>query len=85
MNELLCEIMSICYEISRTSKADVFFEYSPHVSSFSVEWYEDGWKELDDPEYKEPEYIAMVKHINEGNLLSVRAKLHEIAGKVWAE
>ena len=44
MCEFLCEVLSRCYKISASGKADIFFEYSPHVGKFSVYWYGGLWK-----------------------------------------
>lgn len=43
MNKLLCEVLSMCFRISRDCDADVFFEYYPHCNSYSVYYYPDGW------------------------------------------
>lgn len=43
MNELLCEILSICHKISVNSKADVFFNYMPHCDAYNVRVSKNGW------------------------------------------
>lgn len=43
--EKLQEIVALCYEISTKSKADAFFDYSPHTRQISVIVYENGWNE----------------------------------------
>lgn len=80
MNEILCEILSMCYRISNNSKADVFFNYSPHCDCFTVNYYRDGWKEHHLEEHDEIcKYIAMTEGIDEENLLSCKAELMKLA------
>lgn len=43
--EKLQEIVALCYEISTKTKADAFFDYSPHTRQISVYVYENGWSE----------------------------------------
>ena len=40
---LLKEIIARCFEISTQTKADVFFDYHPHITSISIRIYLDGW------------------------------------------
>lgn len=42
---LLAAIAKKCYIISTKSKAQVFFNYSPHVKWYCVEFYKVGWME----------------------------------------
>jgi hypothetical protein len=44
MYNLLCEVLSMCYEISNKSEADVFFEYSPHIDGYMVYCFREGWQ-----------------------------------------
>ncbi|MCI9247465.1 MAG: hypothetical protein HFJ30_10300 [Clostridia bacterium] len=43
MKELLLQILDKCYEISTTTKADVFFSYSPHCNFYDVYYCQNGW------------------------------------------
>jgi len=44
----IVEIFELCLEISNTTEHDVFFEYSPHVNCFSVNYYINGWESGED-------------------------------------
>ena len=75
MKKLLCEVLSKCYEISTNTEADVFFDYSPHVNSFSVFVYRNGWT----PETAgDMEYLALSIKATKGNLISTMAKLLDL-------
>ena len=43
MKEKVLQIMELCYDISNTTKHDVFFSYSPHVSQVSINIHHNGW------------------------------------------
>lgn len=75
MNKLLCEVLSKCYEISTNTKADVFFDYAPHVKAFSVFVYRDGWTEKTACDM---EYFAMSLRVTKGNLITTMAKLYDL-------
>ena len=75
MSKLLCEILSKCYEISTNTKADVFFDYAPHVNTFSVFVYRDGWTEETNGDM---EYFAMSLRATRGNLITILAKLYDL-------
>lgn len=48
----LQEIISLCYEISTKTKADVFLNYSPHIAAVLISYHPNGWNsEIDDWEY----------------------------------
>lgn len=61
--EALHSVLELCMTISQLTKADCFFEYTPHTNGFSVHYYRDGWVEG-----AEPEWLAMSTDINEENL-----------------
>lgn len=44
---LLGQIIATCYEISTQTKADAFFNYSPHTSQISIAIHPTGWNEND--------------------------------------
>lgn len=75
MNKLLCEILNKCYDISRKTVADVFFDYSPHVNSFTVYVYRNGWKHENAGDM---EYFACSIGVTKGNLISTMAKLLDL-------
>ena len=47
---LLNQILATCYEISTQTKADAFFDYSPHISGIIISIHPNGWSEDDDYE-----------------------------------
>lgn len=63
---LLQKVLGLCVEISTTTKADVFFDYVPHVDSFNLRVYLDGW-EVDRP----VSYKAECIDISERDLLAM--------------
>lgn len=79
MCEFLCALVSKCYQISTTTDADVFFEYFPHVNTFTVYVCPDGWT----PENAgHMEYLAQSLQVTKANLLSTIAKLFELESKL---
>lgn len=44
MNEMICEVLNLCYKISTESEADVFFDYIPHCNAYHVDVCPHGWK-----------------------------------------
>ncbi len=48
---ILIDIFKKCYEISKNTKADCFFNFSPHVNSISIDVYPKGYRNSDDTEY----------------------------------
>lgn len=44
LNELV-DIFKKCYEISKNTKADCFFDYSPHVNGISISAYRRGYND----------------------------------------
>ena len=63
MSDKLREILWLCYKISTESKADVFFNYSPHTDSYNVYYYIDGWKRNSNAEW-----VNVGANITDGNL-----------------
>lgn len=51
------EVMARAVEISETTKADVFVEFSPHIDSIVWSVYENGWKDRDDDKVPSSHYI----------------------------
>ena len=66
-------VLTLCLEISNTTKADCFFDYAPHVNSYGVHLYRDGWKHGADPEW-----VALQNDITEYNLMETMNKLAAI-------
>lgn len=66
-------VLAMCMEISNNTKADCFFDYSPHVNSYSVNIHRDGWVSGADAEY-----IDMVTDITEDNIMATLNKLAAI-------
>lgn len=44
----LVDIFRKCYEISKNTKADCFFDYSPHVNGISISAYRRGYDNKDE-------------------------------------
>ena len=40
----LMQLVGLCAKISKRTKADAFFRYSPHVGGFDVDVYYNGWE-----------------------------------------
>ena len=68
--EKLQEIVARCYEISTKTKADAFFDYSPHTRQISVCVYENGWSE--DATIEDVIYIAYPVYFGKGEYLDDR-------------
>lgn len=77
MKELLLKVLALCYEISTTTKADVFFVYHPHCNYYSVRYNKDGWDEND-----ETIYINLSTEINIKNLKITLEKLEKLKSEV---
>lgn len=45
---ILIDIFKKCYEISKNTKADCFFDYSPHVNGISISAYRRGYDNKDE-------------------------------------
>ena len=74
---LMAEVLGLCYEISTHSKADCFFNYSPHIDSFDVNVFEFGWVEG-----TKGKYYAFCADVNRDNLLEVLDKLYALKHKM---
>lgn len=84
MNELLCEILSICYKLSTETKADCFFHYYPHTNGLDIYYHPDGWSEgLTVEEYTANK--VSTGEITEENLKNTLHKLKWIAVKEGIE
>lgn len=79
MNNLLCEVLSMCFRISRDSEADVFFEYAPHCNGYSVYWYRDGWTQKTAGDFV---WLECVTAATCKNLRNTLAKLNAIAAEL---
>lgn len=66
-------VLTLCMEISNNTKADAFFNYSPHVDCYSVNIHRDGWKPGE-----EAEWLDMTSDITEENVNATLDKLVEI-------
>lgn len=71
-NALLQKVLGLCVEISTTTKADVFFEYLPHVNSFSVRTWEFGWDVTGNPSH-----VIDYADVCESELLNAIEKLED--------
>ena len=71
--ERLHGVLALCMEISDNTKADAFFEYSPHVNSYCVHLYRDGWAMG-----AEPEWLDLQSDITEDNIMATLNKLAKI-------
>lgn len=76
MDKRLCDILSMCFRISRNSDADVFFEFSPHCDAYSVYYYRDGWTA---GTAGNMEYMECVTKITSKNMRSTLAKLRALS------
>lgn len=79
MNKLLCEILSICFRISRDSDADVFFDYAPHCNAYSIFYYLEGWTQ---ETARNMVYMDCVTKITCKNLRATLAKLNALAAEL---
>lgn len=77
MKELLLKVLALCYEISTTTRADVFFDYYSHCNYYSVCYNKDGWYEND-----ETIYIDLCTEINIKNLKITLKKLEKLKSEV---
>lgn len=77
---LLCEVLNMCHRISVDSKADIFFEYSPHCDAYSVNYYRDGWTMQSTAD--DFVYLNCVTKITRRNLKVTLAKLNDIASEL---
>lgn len=97
-NALLCQILSRCYIISTTTKADAFCSYHPHVSQIDIYIYPDGFDSSEDcffiTENGEEEhlksaaiYFGVKGHFNYGikGLENAMKKLDELYDKFFRE
>lgn len=69
----LLDVLSLCMQISIFTKADCFFEYSPHVNSYSVRIYRNGWKVGTDAEL-----VDLQSKLTDKNMKETCAKLVRI-------
>ena len=57
------QMVALAHHITMTTKADAFAEYSGHIDSFTIRYYENGWHE--DVEAK---YIMACEKVNFKNI-----------------
>lgn len=69
----LCQLLTRCMEISNNTKAACFMDYEPHLNSYSVFLYRDGWSPT-----KEAEWVAVCKAITKENAANTMEKLEKI-------
>lgn len=62
--ERLQGVLALCMEISNNTKADAFFSYSPHVNTYMVYVFRDGWKEGAMPEFLDMSRDITVRDVN---------------------
>lgn len=79
MNKLLCEILSICYEITQQTVAHCFFSYDAHIDSYTVRYYEAGWSSGMSLEECKKVYVSCCSKITEEDLSITKQKLLDIA------
>lgn len=77
VNELLKKVLEKCYFISTHSKCDVFFEYSPHINCFTINYYEDGHNEKTYPIYLKDAFVEYCTIRNLSKALMNLDKLYE--------
>lgn len=70
IQDKLMKIISLCYEISNKTDADVFFNYSPHVNYITVYYYENGYH--DDENFIK---IGVLEEITFELLIEIEIKL----------
>lgn len=75
MYDMICKVFGLCYKISTESEADVFFEYMPHCSSYSVDVYPHGWK----PRSRKYSLTSSVEALTEESLKNTFIQLKAIA------
>lgn len=68
--DALHSVLELCMTISQLTKADCFFDYTPHVNGYSVHFYRDGWTEG-----AEPEWLGMTCDITEENVRKTNNEL----------
>lgn len=73
-------LFGLCMKISNNTKADCFFNYSPHTNTYMVYVYRDGWSRSDDPEY-----IAMCYDITGDNIAETCSKLNALYKELMKE
>ena len=73
----LRNILMLCQKISDTTKADVFFDYAPHVNHYGVHVYRNGWEEG-----VAPEYVDLSSDITSRNIEATYEKLQKIYEEV---
>lgn len=78
--EALHGVLNCCVEISNNTKADCFFNYSPHCNSYCVYIHRDGWVDGE-----VGEYIDVVSEITEENLRKTLSKLAKIYVELMKE
>lgn len=71
--DMMHSVLDWCMGISNTTKADCFFDYSPHVNSYSVNIHRNGWVSGEDAEW-----VAMSEEITEENLMKTIGELRHI-------
>lgn len=71
--DALHSVLELCMTISQLTKADCFFEYSPHVNSYAVNIHRNGWAEG-----SVAEWVDMNTNITEENLQKTISKLIDI-------
>ena len=71
--ERLHGVLTLCMTISNTTKADCFFDYSPHVNTYGVHLYRNGWESG-----VEAEYVDLQSDITEDNVMATLDKLAKI-------
>ena len=79
---LMGEVLDLCHEISTYSKADCFFNYSPHVDCFDVQVFEFGWAEGAKGEW----YVFSEKITRENLFLATKKLLDlrvKLGGDLW--
>ncbi len=66
-------VLELCVKISTKTKADCFFNYSPHCNVYCVTLYREGWYEGADAEW-----IDMTTHCEAHNMDRTIVRLKEI-------
>lgn len=86
MDELFCEILSICRKIDQQTKAQCFFEYFGHTNNFVVMCFRDGWREnMTNDEWMGAYITDMSEYVCMTSLVNAKEKLLKIAAELGVE
>lgn len=76
LSKKFAEVVELCYEISTTTKCDVFFSYSPHCDAYCVSYFLRGWR-FSGSERIQVDQVSTITLENLGQTLTILRKLQE--------